>query len=110
MIMKCRSSCAFLTTKGLVQDNNIYWLDKVAGNLHTITNNGKENEVYNGVPDWVYEGKYINNLTTVPTIVIAHMFCTSRDTWISYRRCILVQGYFCAVQNYAEKAELSKGS
>ncbi|XP_068751485.1 dipeptidyl peptidase 4-like isoform X1 [Montipora capricornis] len=43
------------TSIGLVQDNNIYWLDKVAGNLHTITNNGKENEVYNGVPDWVYE-------------------------------------------------------
>ena len=46
----------------------------------------------------------------VPTIVIAHTFCASRDTRISYRRCLLIQGYFCAVQNYAEKAELSKCS
>ena len=48
-------------------------------------------------------------LRTVP-VVIAHTFCASRDTWISYRRCLLIQGYFCAVQNYAEKAEFSKCS
>ena len=36
-------------------------------------------------------------LRTVPTIVIAHTFCASRDTRISYRRCLLIQGYFCAV-------------
>ena len=51
-----------------------------------------------------------NMLRTMPTIVIAHTFCASRDTRISYRRCLLIQGYFCAVQNYAEKAELSKCS
>ena len=49
-------------------------------------------------------------LRTMPTIVIAHTFCASRDTRISYRRCLLIQGYFCAVQNYAEKAELCKCS
>ena len=49
-------------------------------------------------------------LRTVPTIVIAYMFCSSRDTRISYRRCLLIQGCFCAVQNYAEKAELTKCS
>ena len=49
-------------------------------------------------------------LRTVPTIVIAHTFCASPDTRISYRRCLLIQGYFCAFQNYAEKAELSKCS
>ena len=56
--------------------------------------------------------KYIvlDNLRTVPTIVIAHTFCASRTTRISYQRCLLIQGYFCAVQNYAEKAELSKCS
>lgn len=43
------------TSIGLVQDNDIYWLDKVGGRLHTITDNGKENELFNGVPDWVYE-------------------------------------------------------
>ena len=46
----------------------------------------------------------------MPTIVIAHTFCASRDTRISYRRCLLIRGYFCAVQKYAEKAELSKCS
>ena len=44
------------------------------------------------------------------TIVIAHTFCASPDTRISNRQCLLMQGYFCAVQNYAEKAELSKCS
>lgn len=45
-----------------MQDNDIYWLSEVGGNLHTITNNGKENELFNGVPDWVYEGKETHDL------------------------------------------------
>ena len=51
-------------------------------------------------------------LRTVPTIVIAHTFCAFRDTRISYGSCLLIQRYFCVVQNYAEreKAELSKCS
>ena len=49
-------------------------------------------------------------LRTVPTIVIAHTFCASPDTRISYRQCLLIQGYFCAVQNYREKVDLSKYS
>ena len=49
-------------------------------------------------------------LRTVPTIVIAHTFCASRDTRISYCWCLEIQGYFCAVQKYVEKAELSKCS
>ena len=50
------------------------------------------------------------DLRTVPTIVIAHTFCASRDTRISYRWRLLIQGYFCAAQNYAEKADVSKCS
>ena len=46
-------------------------------------------------------------LRTVPTIVIAHTFYANRDTRISYGWCLLIQGYFCAVQNYTEKANLS---
>ena len=46
----------------------------------------------------------------VPTIVIAHKFCASRDTQISYGLMLIIQGYFCAVQNYAKKAELSNCS
>ena len=37
------------------------------------------------------------SLRTVPTIVIVHTFCASWDTRISYRWCLLIQGYFCAV-------------
>ena len=48
-------------------------------------------------------------LTTVPTIVIAHTFWASRDTRISFGWCLLIQGYFCAVQIHAEKAELALG-
>jgi len=36
-------------------------------------------------------------LRTVPTIVIAHTFCASPDTRISYHQWLLIQGYFCAV-------------
>ena len=36
-------------------------------------------------------------LRTLPTVVIAHTFCATPDTRISYRRCLLIQGYFCAV-------------
>ena len=31
------------------------------------------------------------------TIVIAHTFCASPDTRISFRQCLLILGYFCAV-------------
>ena len=43
-------------------------------------------------------------LRAVPTIVIAHTFCASRDTRISCGWCLLRLGFFRAVQNYAEKA------
>ena len=36
--------------------------------------------------------------------VTEHTFCASRDTPVSYGWCLLIQGYFCAVLNYAEKA------
>ena len=49
-------------------------------------------------------------LRTVPTIVIAHTFRASPDTRISYCQCLLIQGYFCVVENYPEKVGLSKYS
>ena len=39
----------------------------------------------------------LNELRTVPTIVIAHTFCASPDAWISYHQCLLIQGHFCVV-------------
>ena len=53
---------------------------------------------------------FMSILTTVPTFVTAHTFCASRDTPVFYGWCLLIQGCFCAVLNYAEKAELSKCS
>ena len=41
--------------------------------------------------------KFVTYLRMVPTIVTAHTFCASPDTQISYRQCLLIQGYFCAV-------------
>ena len=38
---------------------------------------------------------WLHGLRTVPTIVIAHTFCASPDTRISYHQCLLIQGYFC---------------
>ena len=39
-----------------------------------------------------------NCLRTVPTFVTVHTFWASRDTRVSYGRCILIQGYFCEVR------------
>ena len=60
----------------------------------------------------IYGHKHDNEikLRTVPTFVTAHTFCASRDTRASYGWCLLIQEYFCAVQNYAEKQELCKCS
>ena len=55
-------------------------------------------------------GLFAYFLRTVPTIVIVHTFCASLDTRISYRQCLLIQGYFCAVWNCPEKVDLGKYS
>ena len=43
-------------------------------------------------------------LGTVPTIVIAHAFCISPDTRMSYLQCLLIQGSFARFK----KVDLSK--
>ena len=65
-------------------------------------------EVQTSVTEKIY--CKMDTLRTVPTIVIEHTFCASRDTRISYQRCLLTREYLCAVQNYSDKAELSKSS
>ena len=40
-----------------------------------------------------------NKMRTVSTIVTAHTLCASRDTWVSYGLCLLIQEYFHAVKN-----------
>ena len=39
-------------------------------------------------------------LRTVPTIVMAHTFCASLDTRISYRQCLLIR--FCLALSLAK--------
>ena len=48
-------------------------------------------------------------LRTVPPFVTARTFYPSRDIQVSYRICPLIQQYFCAVYDYVEKVDLSKG-
>ena len=38
----------------------------------------------------------VSFLRTVPTVVFARTFCTSRDTRVSYGWCLLIQGYLGA--------------
>jgi len=45
----------------------------------------------------------------VPPFVTAHTFCASRDVRFSQGICPLIQQNFCAVYDYVEKADLSKG-
>ena len=52
-------------------------------------------------------GEHRSFLRTVPTFVT--VLRISRYSGFSWW-CLLTQGYFCAVENYAEKAELSKCS
>lgn len=46
------SLCAY------VKDNNLFIEDLKTGEIRQITRDGKENEVLNGIPDWVYEEEF----------------------------------------------------
>ena len=46
-------------------------------------------------------------LRMVPTIVTAHTFCASPDTRISYRQCLLIQGYFARFKTIRRKILVS---
>lgn len=41
-----------------VFENNLYWQDIATGKVTQITTDGKENEIINGVTDWVYEEEF----------------------------------------------------
>lgn len=42
-----------------VHDYNIFLKSDVTAEAVQVTTNGKKNEILNGVPDWVYEGKRV---------------------------------------------------
>lgn len=41
-----------------VSDYNIFFKSNVTAEAVQVTHNGKKNEILNGVPDWVYGGKF----------------------------------------------------
>lgn len=50
------------TMVAFVRDNNIYLVKLIYGNSESqITEDGKRNEVLNGIPDWVYEEEFSFN-------------------------------------------------
>ena len=42
-----------------VYENNIYYKNTAISNAIQITTSGVDNKIFNGVPDWVYEGKIL---------------------------------------------------
>jgi hypothetical protein len=46
------------TALAFVYLNNIYYQENLDSEPVQITTNGDLNVVYNGIPDWVYEGNY----------------------------------------------------
>lgn len=50
------------TMVAFVRDNNIYLVKLIYGNSESqVTEDGKRNEVLNGIPDWVYEEEFSFN-------------------------------------------------
>ena len=46
------------TKVGFVFENNLYYQDLTNGKVTQITNDGKKNEIINGICDWVYEEEF----------------------------------------------------
>ena len=45
-----------------VQENNIYYLKDIRSEeTIEITTDGEIDQIYNGIPDWLYEGMYYKN-------------------------------------------------
>ncbi|KAI4806013.1 hypothetical protein KUCAC02_010605 [Chaenocephalus aceratus] len=42
-------------TEAYVSDYNVFFKSNITAEVVQVTNNGKNNEILNGVPDWVYE-------------------------------------------------------
>ena len=48
-----------------VSDYNIFIKSDVTAEAVQVTHNGKKNEILNGIPDWIYEGKLYSLLRVV---------------------------------------------
>lgn len=45
-----------------VWNNNVYIKASPTAEPVQITENGVENKIFNGIPDWVYEGNYVKHI------------------------------------------------
>lgn len=45
-----------------VWNNNVYVKASPTEKFVQVTENGEENKIFNGIPDWVYEGNYIKHI------------------------------------------------
>ena len=43
----------------MVKDNNIFYRESMEHKMEKVTTSGEVGTVYNGVPDWLYKGKFI---------------------------------------------------
>lgn len=55
LVMDFYHNCFVL--QAYVSDFNIFLKSNVNAEAVQVTHNGKKNEILNGIPDWVYEGK-----------------------------------------------------
>lgn len=62
--------CIFFPTQAYVYQNNIYLKQDPREPSIQITTNGKQNEIFNGIPDWVYEGNSFLRLILLQCKVI----------------------------------------
>jgi hypothetical protein len=53
-----------------VSDNDIYWIESIEHpSAMRVTSTGEEKIMFNGIPDWVYEGEYaMSSVSSVCTM------------------------------------------
>ena len=78
---------------------HFHTFDNASQNTSTDVNSSSERTLLVNVSSLIclFQEMKWNLLRTVPTIVIAHTFCASPNTRISYRQCLPIQVYFWAV-------------
>lgn len=68
-----------------MKGNNIYLYSIQSNSSEQHTTNGEENKVYNGIPDWVYEGKIIafSYVCVYYVYIIEEVLATNYALWWS---------------------------
>ena len=51
-----------LYTQSFVYGNNLYYQASVTSESEQVTSSGQQPIIFNGIPDWVYEGEEIRKI------------------------------------------------